>query len=193
MENWREATRVALFGGSFDPMHLGHLQMAETVLEVGCEHVILLPCQQSPHKLQAPVSPALRVAMMEATLADSEWQDRLHVSDYELRVSGPSYSWKTVEHFRQFSPTIQWSWVLGDDQWLALESWSQAEYLRENVHFYVLGRSGTRFVPRVDWSATRLDFDHPASSTLIRGDVMRHKEWLAPGVHEIIDREALYH
>ncbi len=93
MESWREASRVALFGGSFDPMHLGHLQMAEAVLAAGCEHIILLPCQQSPHKHIAPAAPATRMEMAKVTLEASDWQSRLHVSDYELQASGPSYSW----------------------------------------------------------------------------------------------------
>ncbi len=160
--------RHCLFGGSFDPVHNGHLAMAESVRrQARISHVIFLPCHRSPHKPgRAPLPAENRVELLQLALTDCPWAT---ISTFEVDRPGPSYSWQTATHFSQARPDIEWCWLLGGDQWEALDRWSHPEILARLLHFIVLPRAGHPVAPRKGFRATFLrDFDHPASATAVR-------------------------
>ena len=92
--------RVALFGGTFDPIHRGHRFIAERALaQCGLDEVVFLPCWQSPHKLGVETTSGEdRLAMVKLAISSLPG---MWASDWELRREGASYSWQTAEHWRR--------------------------------------------------------------------------------------------
>ena len=110
------STKIALFGGSFDPIHLGHTLLAQAALDdAGIDRVVFIPCRKNPLKTWAPkASDEDRLVMIELAIAD---MDKVEVSRIELDRIEPSFSWLTVEEFCREEPEAQLFWILGTDQW----------------------------------------------------------------------------
>jgi len=114
---------ILLFGGSFDPIHNGHLIVARAVAEtLGVEKVVLIPSANPPHKQKMILASALdRLEMAQLAVAG----DKLfEVSDCELRREGPSYTLDTVLYFREvYAPDITLYWLIGADTVRELPLW----------------------------------------------------------------------
>jgi nicotinate-nucleotide adenylyltransferase len=134
--------KLGLYGGSFDPLHQGHLIGALDALEqCQLDHLVLIPCAQSPHKLSHSLAPAAhRLRMIKASL---KGYPALSVSDLELRRSPPSFTIDTVEAFAQAYPQAQLYWLIGSDQLSKLHTWHRIEIIRRLVTFLVLDRPGS--------------------------------------------------
>ena len=189
-----EKERIGVLGGTFDPVHFGHLQMAERVRErYGMAAVIFLPCQVSPHKLGRTITDARdRVEMIKRAIAGKEW---MKLSEIELERSGPSYSYETVESLETIFPKAQLYWIMGADQWKALPTWKRPEVLAAKLEFIVVARDGELPQAREGYRASWVVDEHPASSTEIRASYQRGvpvTEWLAPGVAAWIEERGLY-
>lgn len=186
-------TRIALFGGTFDPVHEGHLAVAKEAMErARLDRVIFLPCRQSPHKTEAAgAGEQDRLEMLELAISTLSWAE---VSDWEYRQPIPSYSWKTAEAFVARYPDSELFWLMGADQWRVFESWNRADYLAELVSFLVHARDGVEVESRVGMTALR--GDHPASSSRIRELLSRQEAipegWQSQDVAEFISRKGLY-
>ncbi len=184
--------RAALLGGSFDPIHRGHLAMARKVLEsVGLDRLIFLPCYVSPHKEGTVASSEQRLEMLRISLLE-EPVERGEVSRLEIDQEQSSYSWETVVALSEQQSEVEWFWIVGTDQWNALERWARPDVLQEKLHFIVCTRGDEPLMERPHWKHTRIAFSHPASSTRIRADFESHTEWLSPGVVEYCRKEKLY-
>jgi nicotinate-nucleotide adenylyltransferase len=189
--------RLALFGGTFDPVHDGHVALAGAARAAAAlERVVFLPCRLSPHKQTGapPTSGAHRLAMLRLALAGRPWAE---VSDFEITRQPPSFSWETVEHFARREPGASWHWILGADQWAVIESWSRAGFLREQLHFLVFPREPLPPPqPRPGWRMSVVDCRHPAAATAIRaalaGPGPGHAAHLAPAVARYIAAAGLY-
>ena len=135
--------RVALFGGSFDPVHRGHRFIAERALsQCDLDEVVFLPCRESPHKKGVAMAGGEdRLAMVRLAIGDLKGAT---ASDWELLREGASYSWQTAEHWRVnvLSARDSLFWILGMDQWAALSRWSRIDYLAGLVTFIVFPRNG---------------------------------------------------
>ncbi len=190
--------KIALFGGSFDPPHLGHIMMAQAAIhQAGVDEVIFIPCAVSPHKTSTPPTPgADRLAMLKLATKDLPWAT---VSDIDLNLPLPSYTWRTVEAVASHLPDgTQLHWILGADQWENLEQWDRPEFLRDHLHFLVLPREGDHITPRDDWSVTLIHADHPASSSAIRQAIAKGANddgwigWLHPAILKYSRTHNLY-
>ena len=129
-----KSQRLALFGGTFDPVHLGHLELAARAKEVAkLDRVFLVPCARSPFKDVGPVaSPESRCAMLQLAISEMKWSEWAAVSQFELDRPPPSYSWQTTAHFRESEPPeTELFWILGADQWVSIDRWAEPEKLRE--------------------------------------------------------------
>jgi len=178
-------SRIAIFGGSFDPVHRGHLAMAATARErLALDGVLFVPCAVSPFKRGTVASGPQRRAMLGAAISESA-MDWAGVDDFELNRAAPSYSWQTARHFYTARPGMEWYWILGTDQWDRIERWAEPGILRTLLHFIVFSRAGAVVRDRPGWRFTAIEFEHPASSTAIRGDFAAHRDWLTPGVAKI--------
>jgi nicotinate-nucleotide adenylyltransferase len=139
-------TSAALFGGTFDPFHNGHLRMAIELREsLGLPRIAFLPSHRPPHKPKQPVTEARhRLAMVSAAVSGISG---VEVSDAEIRREGPSYSLTTVEEFRRAEPGVDWVFVMGADSFGEIATWHRYEELLAACDFVLLPRPGTPLPP----------------------------------------------
>jgi len=135
--------RLGLLGGTFDPIHLGHLRGAEEVREnLDLARVYLIPAAVPPHKTREPITPfAHRYEMARLGVSSSPY---LEASDLEGRRPGPSYSIETLKNCQaMFGPRAEIFFILGMDAFLEIYTWKAYLELFERAHFVVIGREGT--------------------------------------------------
>lgn len=185
--------KLCIFGGSFDPIHEGHMRVAVHARERCClDKVLFMPCSLSPLKEQKPfVTNEQRCRMIELALQGFEWAV-LDRSDLELPP--PSWSWRIAELIADRNPEAELFWLMGKDQWDSLEQWGRWEYLSELVTFIVYHRGGVP-LPKDGVRAVFIAGDEPASSTQVRCDLrmgVRPVPHLNKLVESFIRREGLY-
>ena len=132
---------LLLFGGTFDPIHLGHLRPAEEVRQrVGAERVMLVPCGDPPHRPPPGTSGEHRLAMAQAAVRG---RATVEVLDWEVRASGPSYTVRTLEWLRERLGSRPILTIIGSDAFTQLHHWYQWERLLELTHIAAVRRPGT--------------------------------------------------
>lgn len=132
--------RTCLFGGSFDPVHEAHLAIAAAAQEAcRLDRVVFLPAACSPFKKEgsALFSPECRLEMLRCATAGLPWAE---VSDLDMRLPAPSWSWRLVEARLAEQPGEELYWLLGADQWALLHLWARPDYLAEHLTFIVCHR-----------------------------------------------------
>ena len=134
-----DARRIGILGGTFDPVHVGHLRSAVEVAEaLKLDELRLIPSARPPHRSTPQVSAQDRLAMVELAVADA---DGLVVDDRELQRDTPSYSIDTLESLRrELGATDQLFLLLGWDAFCGLPSWQRWEELLQHCHILVLQR-----------------------------------------------------
>ncbi len=132
--------RLGLYGGTFDPVHHGHLVLAHDALEqLKLDAVLFVPCGQSPFKAQKPrATDAQRLAMLKLALKS---EPRFWLSRCELDRPAPSYTYDTAKDIAEAFPRAELFWLIGGDQVKDLAKWHRAEDLRQLVKFVVLQRA----------------------------------------------------
>jgi nicotinate-nucleotide adenylyltransferase len=185
--------KIGIFGGTFDPPHVGHLIAAQDVLtSLSLDQVLFIPALVPPHKQQRTVAAAgLRLRMIQAATADHE---RFAVSDVELRRTGPSYTVDTLRELRR--PTDQLFLLLGVDQVREFSTWREPAEVARLASLVMMARGGIedppdRGIVQYTVPVTRVDI----SSTLIRQRVAAGQpiRYMVPAaVEEIIAAERLY-
>jgi nicotinate-nucleotide adenylyltransferase len=134
--------RLGILGGTFDPIHLGHLRLAEEVgEELDLERVYLVPAAAPPHKERKPVTSFVhRLAMARIGAKGSPLLD---VHDLEGRRQGLSYSIETLEKFHElYGPHSQLFFIIGLDAFLEIETWKRYGELFDFTNFVVIERPG---------------------------------------------------
>lgn len=139
--------KIGLFGGSFDPIHYGHIQpVREAAAELGLERVIYLPTAVPPHKLAREFAPArARFTMVELALLDEK---DFYASPFEMASEQPAFTIDSVEHFRGLYPEAELHVVLGADNLAELTEWRRWQDLTEEAWLAVLVRP--------DWQLERI-------------------------------------
>jgi nicotinate-nucleotide adenylyltransferase len=189
--------RIGVFGGTFDPPHLGHLIVAQDVwVALGLDRVVFVPAAVPPHKAHREITPgAVRLELLRAAVAGDP---RFEVSDLELRRAGPSYTVDTLRELQERHPAASLYFLLGVDQFRELHGWRDPEGVARLARLVVIARDGesaedavaARF-PHLVVPTTRIDL----SATAIRARVAAGEpiRYLVPdGVAAIIGREGLY-
>ncbi|CAG0989015.1 nicotinate-nucleotide adenylyltransferase [Burkholderiales bacterium] len=132
---------LGVLGGTFDPVHLGHLQAALRAREaLGLEEVRLIPAARPPHRARPRTADHHRLAMVQAAVADIEG---LAADGRELSRPGPSYTFDTLRELRGESPSRPLFLILGADAFRGLASWHRWQELAELAHLAVVNRPGT--------------------------------------------------
>ncbi|MFK7909626.1 MAG: nicotinate (nicotinamide) nucleotide adenylyltransferase [Akkermansiaceae bacterium] len=184
--------RVCLFGGTFDPVHLGHTHIAASAVRLlKLDLVVFLPCRQSPHKKgQDHAGEHHRLKMCQLATSEYDWS---RVDDFDLTAAEPCYSWRTAEAMRKKYSNAKLYWLMGTDQWDALPRWNRPDHLASLVDFIVFER-GYKAKPRANFNMTSISGDHPASATAIRQGLPTglRQDWLNPSVLEYIKENRLY-
>ncbi|HDP25461.1 MAG TPA: nicotinate (nicotinamide) nucleotide adenylyltransferase [Deltaproteobacteria bacterium] len=132
--------RLGLFGGTFNPLHIGHLRVAEEVREkVRLDTIIFVPSYVPPHKeLDCNVSGQQRLEIIQRSIRANPF---FEASSYEVERSEPSYSIRTIEHFRSGNHVAPF-FILGQDAFNEIATWYEAERLFSLAHFIVMSRPG---------------------------------------------------
>jgi nicotinate-nucleotide adenylyltransferase len=141
--------RIILFGGTFDPVHLGHITVASFACDhIGADEVVFIPANRSPHKNVFPVASGVsRVEMLMLAFADNA---KFSVSSCELERCDPSYTFETVSMFAgRYGPKTQLYWLVGADAVGDLGRWHLAERVLDMCNLCVMYRAG---YPEPDFS-----------------------------------------
>lgn len=133
--------RIGIYGGTFDPVHLGHLLVAQAALEeLALDRLCFVPAAQSPFKPDQLAAPAsLRLRLLRIALAGGS---RLEVDPQEIERGGTSYSIDTARAYSRRFPGAQLFWLIGADHVPSLPKWRDADALAALVEFVVLPRPG---------------------------------------------------
>jgi len=142
LQKMEQPKRIAIYGGTFDPVHSGHLEIARRVTQFfGIDEFLFVPARVAPHKLDREVLPALhRYAMLAlATREDS----RLFISTFELDGPGRQFTVDTLVHFRsRFGEAAELFFVMGADSWAEITTWREWRHLMTLANLIVVTRPG---------------------------------------------------
>ncbi|HLH52047.1 MAG TPA: nicotinate (nicotinamide) nucleotide adenylyltransferase [Verrucomicrobiae bacterium] len=188
--------RIALFGGSFDPVHIGHLLVAGAAREeLGLDRLFFVPAAQSPFKPERKPTPAAeRLRLLRLALAGEDWCE---IDEQELRRGGVSYTIDTVRDYCRRFPRADLFYLIGADHASQLHKWRDADELAQLVQFVIIprpGQPGTAVSPPFR-SQQLAGFPVAISSSEIRARVRKNLplEPLVPAaVAEAIRNNGLY-
>lgn len=133
--------KIGIMGGTFDPIHIGHLAIAQEAVEYKkLDKVLFIPTGNPPHKTDKEKTDAeTRLEMVKRAVADNDF---FKVDDYEVRKKEPSYSAKTMEYLKGRYPESELYFIMGEDSLLNIESWYRYEEFLEYVVVLVAKRLG---------------------------------------------------
>lgn len=132
------AALIGIFGGTFNPIHFGHLRLAEEVANtLDCDHIRFIPSAHPPHKPPPTVSAAHRAKMVEIAIADNP---RFKLDTCELHREGPSYTVDTLTALKQQFPQHHLCLLMGVDAFSQLNTWHRWQQLFELTHIVLVER-----------------------------------------------------
>ena len=169
--------RIGLFGGSFNPIHNGHIALAKTLLrQCALDEVWLMVSPQNPLKRHSSdlLDDNLRYKMAEIAL---EGVEGVKACDYELKLPKPSYTWNTLQHLHEDYPDDEFVMLIGGDNWALFPKWYRAEVILRNHRVVVYPRRGSEIDQSVlPANVTVVDTELlDISSTMIRERVSKGK------------------
>jgi nicotinate-nucleotide adenylyltransferase len=196
--------RLCLFGGTFNPVHRGHLAMAEAALnQFALDQIIWVPAGHPPHKpLLGGVTSEERLEMLRLTISGNP---KFSLSLVDIDRSGPSYAIDTLSLVKAKNPDARWFWLIGQDSLVDLPSWFRANELISSCEWIVASRSGKQNELSSQLSDLEIqfgqrfwllkDFSMNISSTAIREALKRGQSvepWLLSPVSKFILSNKLY-
>ena len=203
-EEMKDRRRYAIYGGSFDPVHIGHVSLADcAVSQCGLDELIFMPAYISPFKQDRKVTDGNdRIAMIRTVL---DHDPAFSVSDYEIKKGGPSYTIETLRHFRKTAGD-RLHFVCGFDSLVQLDTWYEGPEILRDYPVITVRRPDTDDslgmekidAYRRDYGAEIILLDMPpvdASSTEIREKVKRGESisgLVLPATEEYIIEHKLY-
>ena len=147
--------RTALFGGTFNPLHNGHLAIAQSVMENGMADevwILITPCNPWK-KNQELLDDRLRYDMVSDAIRDIEG---IYASDYEFQLPKPAYTAETLRHISADFPDREFILTVGADNWVKFHNWREADFIKENYPIIVYPRQGYP-IKNVHGNVTLLD------------------------------------
>ncbi|EJW17295.1 nicotinate-nucleotide adenylyltransferase [Paenibacillus alvei] len=191
---------VGIMGGTFDPIHLGHLVAAECARETASlDEVWFMPAHVPPHKSHRPSASAEQ--RLEMAKLAVQGNPHFRVCDWEIRHGGVSYTLDTVKGLREEYPDTEWAWIIGGDMVAYLPQWHHIDELMEQIRFIGLHRPGSNWdtskIP-ASWASRLIESQMPQmdiSSTDIRQRIAEGRSiaYIVPDqVQQYIARWGLY-
>ncbi len=194
---------IGIYGGTFNPIHLGHLHLAEEMQQaLHFDRLLLIPANTPPHK--RPVDLASGRHRLEMVRLAAEGLENAFVSDIELQAEGKSYTWDTVQKLRYLMPDSRFTLIMGADMLLSFDQWHKWRELLGQVKIAAAARDDGE-EQAMQQKAAALSPDGritvlkttplPMSSTQIREMIRRGEDpsaFLPPAVWRYIQRYKLY-
>lgn len=196
--------RITVYGGSFDPPHIGHVSAAKAAAQASCGRFLIIPDCEAPHKEmdEAGASPEDRLQLCRLAFSDVP---NAEISDMEIRRGGKSYTSDTLHAILSDNPGAELSLVVGTDMLMSFDSWYDAGWLMKNVRLLAVARDrGEREAMEGKASELREKFGAevllvdaepvPVSSSAVR-EMLRHRqgcELLTPETYAYIIKRRLY-
>jgi nicotinate-nucleotide adenylyltransferase len=181
--------KIAIYGGTFDPIHHGHLILAREARELfGFEKVIFIPAAASPLKDSPAASGQQRLSMLRVAIED---EPGFELDDCELRRAAPSYTIETIEEIRSRQRDTQIYCLIGEDNVRTLQKWHRFDELRKAVQFVVLDRTGK--TPQHSYPVVHRKIDISATEIrkrVVSGQSIRY--FVPQAVEQLIRREKIY-
>lgn len=134
--------KVGIFGGSFNPIHTGHIALAKSLCQqAGLDEVWLMVSPMNPFKKEATdlLADKLRLEMAEQAIAD---EPKLKACDYEFHMPKPSYTWHTLQALSQDFPHVSFTLLIGGDNWASFDKWFHHEDILNHYPIVVYPRKG---------------------------------------------------
>lgn len=165
--------RIGIFGGSFNPLHLGHIALAQAAIKQQLvDEVWLFVSPLNPLKVNKTLLPEdERLRLAKKALDGTKG---LIASDFEFHLERPSYTWKTLEALETAYPEHTFSLIIGGDNWAIFDRWVKAELMRARYNIYVYPREGSPILPDSEGRMPSAVIDaplYPFSSTDIRNAI----------------------
>ncbi len=200
--------KKAIFGGTFDPIHIGHIHIAyEALYRLKLDRIVFMPTGNPPHKLKKDITDALLRYNMVKDAIKSE--SKFTVSDYEINRPNLSYTYNTLEYFNNLEKHTQWYFLTGMDCLMDIQNWNKVEDIFKLCQFIVFNRpnfpaftmqSIKEQKKKIEdrYSTEVIYLDAPLldiSSTNIRNSIRegRRVDYLLPeNVSDIIEKFGLY-
>jgi len=189
-------TRIGILGGTFDPIHNTHLDIARTALtEASLDTVLFLVAASPPHKKGMIASPKQRFAMVEAAIRD---EASFESSDIELNRDGPSYTGVTLREINETYPESELFLIMGLDSLIDLPNWREPDAILSLATILAVTRPGstTEIPDSLDGHYQLMPFpESDVSSTTIRTKIQNEEDVekiLPSAVAEIIHEEGIY-
>lgn len=161
---------IGLFGGSFNPIHCGHISLARHLLQAaGLDEVWFVVSPMNPFKAQADdlLADDLRLRMVQMALAD---EPQMQACDVEFHLPRPSYMWNTLQHLVRQYPDSRFTLLIGADNWLSFQRWAHWQDIMSHHAIVVYPREGCPVSPHSLPAGVKLVPAplFPISSTMIR-------------------------
>ena len=191
--------KVLLYFGSFNPIHKGHIALAEWVVEQGlCDELIFIVSPQNPLKEQKELAPEFsRYEMCEMACSASRYPEQIKVSAVEFVLEKPSYTINTLRYLREnFGAEMQFSILLGADNIESFDRWRNYEEILSDYPLFVYPREGysvEKFADKITFLTDAPLFDYAATD--IRKDIAQGKNFtdkVCPAVTKYIIQNKLY-
>lgn len=134
--------KVGIFGGSFNPIHTGHIALAKSLCQqAGLDEVWLMVSPMNPFKKEATdlLTDKLRLEMAEQAIAD---EPKLKACDYEFHMPKPSYTWNTLQALSQDFPHVSFTLLIGGDNWASFDKWFHHKDILSHYPIVVYPRKG---------------------------------------------------
>lgn len=188
--------KTGIFGGSFNPIHIGHLALANFICENGyIDELWFLISPQNPFKQnEMLLADEIRLKLVKAAIED---YPHFIASDFEFTLPKPSYTINTLKSLSKTYPDRDFYLIIGADNWAAFNRWRSPEEIISNYHILIYPRLGynidTNSLPQNVKSINSPIIE--VSSTFIRESIHKGKDvryFLHPSVHKIIEKEKLY-
>ena len=182
--------RIGILGGSFDPIHHGHLILARAAKEeLGLNRVLLMPANKSPHKTDT--KPATAEDRLEMVRLAIEGEEGFEVSDAELRRPAPSYTVETLRELKKSHPQDEFVLLIGADNVATFDTWREPEEIRHLAQIAVLDRAGHAVAG--EWPIVRRLIDISSTDIRARAADGRSIRYLTPDpVCDYIATHSLY-
>lgn len=195
--------KIGLFGGTFDPIHIGHLIIMENVINaMNLDKIYILPNSNPPHKLQNKKTDIkVRLKMVREAIKDNH---KIEINDYDYRNNSIHYTYQTIDYFKKTYPDDEFYFIIGEDSFLDIKKWKNyKQILKENlIVFKRYSEINSSLLSEINeikkYNKNIYLIDNMAldiSSTLIRSlvkDKKSIKYLVNDKVIEIINRENLY-